>query len=335
MKRALVPLLALTAVIGLLAGPASANVPAQRTPAGNAFEGNGCYNGYSTNSVAYRYLDIFPKANGDYGYCPAPGMFEKRHGYRAAWMYQTNVYDDYGWILVRASGECSYAPPTGWAWDFLAACLAHDYCYDLRRAGWSLTVTDNQCDKMLNAIAVADCNNRGSPVWDLERISCDFWARGFYGEVSEFWNTVNASSPPIVSFQAQSSGECIDIDGGSAANNIRAIQYYCTGTANQEFRTVPAAWFPGSFNLVATHSNKCLTFYDGNPDLLGQYDCHDGYINQAWRLVPVGVTNRWTIRSSVTRGWDCADVEGNSLMPLARIIHWPCWQTPNQIWKMS
>lgn len=46
----------------------------------------------------------------------------------------------------RVTFDPTYSPDTGPFFDFQVPCKAHDYCYDLRKAGFSGTVTDDACD---------------------------------------------------------------------------------------------------------------------------------------------------------------------------------------------
>ncbi|MCC6537536.1 MAG: RICIN domain-containing protein, partial [Bryobacterales bacterium] len=59
------------------------------------------------------------------------------------------------------------------------------------------------------------------------------------------------------------SGKCIDINGGSAAANAAAILYTCHGGVNQNFQFRPIAGQTGVYNIVAAHSNLCLTAQNG------------------------------------------------------------------------
>lgn len=116
-------------------------------------------NGYSSDQGATTYLDIYPAGTDD-GYCAPGGIFWARNGYLPVWGFETNVANDYGWIPLRQDGFCSYSPDTGLAWDFQVPCKAHDYCYDLRKAGFSASATDNACDNAFDSLMEAHCNNR-------------------------------------------------------------------------------------------------------------------------------------------------------------------------------
>ena len=52
------------------------------------------------------------------------------------------------------------------------------------------------------------------------------------------------------------SAKCIDVVGGSTANNAEIIQYTCGSAANQQWRLTDAG--NGYVNIVAAHSGKCL-----------------------------------------------------------------------------
>jgi hypothetical protein len=128
--------------------------------------------GYYTDFPAYAYLDSY--AN-DQGYCPPTGMMAAANGYQPQWGLQPSVQNDYGKVAVRANGDCTVIPDTGPNFDFQVPCKAHDYCYDLRKASFSGTVTDSDCDSLLYAFAMADCNDRNL----VTRPSCENFALQF------------------------------------------------------------------------------------------------------------------------------------------------------------
>lgn len=49
---------------------------------------------------------------------------------------------------------------SGISYDFQIPCRAHDYCYDLRRVGFTGTVTDRDCDDRFQELMTAHCDNR-------------------------------------------------------------------------------------------------------------------------------------------------------------------------------
>lgn len=103
-----------------------------------------CLGYWSTGNAAF-YMNTYST---DPAYCPVYGMLRGAVGYTPVWAFETNVANDYGRLIVRQSGECNYLPDTGPSYDFQTPCKAHDYCYDLRRASFSGTVTDDACDDL-------------------------------------------------------------------------------------------------------------------------------------------------------------------------------------------
>jgi len=53
---------------------------------------------------------------------------------------------------------------------------------------------------------------------------------------------------------------CVDVNGASTADNATIIQWPCHSNANQRFRlqAVTVAGVTNTFNVIATHSNKCI-----------------------------------------------------------------------------
>ena len=109
---------------------------------------------YSADASAQEYLDIYGDKKLDQATCPPQGLFLASPGVAdwPKWGFQKSVADDYGKIVVEELGECSGPsdsanidyPDTGTVHDFQVPCKAHDYCFDLRRAGFTETVTDER-----------------------------------------------------------------------------------------------------------------------------------------------------------------------------------------------
>jgi GH43 family beta-xylosidase len=98
------------------------------------------------------------------------------------------------------------------------------------------------------------------------------------------------------------SGSCIDVFGNSSADNATIIQYACHTGANQRFRlqAVTISGATNTFNLVATHSNKCIvpagSSTAANTGLV-QLPCSSATV-RVWRLPTynpgTGGTNTYT-----------------------------------------
>ena len=171
-------------------------------------------------------------------------MFFATNTYDPVWGYEANVANDYGKIMVRQQGECSWFPDTGFAWDFQIPCKAHDYCYDLRKASFSGTVTDNDCDRVLFLLLTAHCDDRGS--WT--KPVCDGFSVDLFTSVSADVAVTNPN-PARVKIQNKVTSNCVDIEGSRATNGTPVQQWDCTDVANQQFRIWPAPGAPGYFQI--------------------------------------------------------------------------------------
>jgi len=91
---------------------------------------------------------------------------------------------------------------------------------------------------------------------------------------------------------------------------------------------------PGLYQLVASHSQKCLdvpewSLNDGMPVI--QWACNGGD-NQTWRLEP---TSDGYSRVIAQHSGKCLDVSGVSTDDRAEIIQWQCHGGANQQWRLE
>ena len=91
---------------------------------------------------------------------------------------------------------------------------------------------------------------------------------------------------------------------------------------------------PGLYELVASHSQKCLdvpewSLNDGMPVV--QWTCNGGD-NQTWRLEP---TSGGYSRLIAQHSGKCLDVSGASTDDRAEIIQWQCHGGENQQWRVE
>lgn len=279
-----------------------------------------CNNGYYSDLVAYWYLNI--NAN-DIDYCPVMGMFTARNGYRPVFAFETNVANDYGKILVKQDGGCSSSPDTGPSFDFQVPCKAHDYCYDLRKAGFSGTVSDNDCDDLFYWLMEAHCNDR------VLADQCRAVRTTYWLAVSAP-GVVTNPDPAALEIINSNSAQCLDVEGSSQADNARVLQYTCFGTANQKWKVTPAAGEPGLFRLAATHSQKCADaiFTD-----ITQWTCV--YAEQVVQIRGAFNANVYTIRPKSTSFAQCFDIPFSSTTPGERVIRYSCYETDNQLWFIN
>jgi GH43 family beta-xylosidase len=76
----------------------------------------------------------------------------------------------------------------------------------------------------------------------------------------QFTFTPISSTSDVYTIATLTPGRCVDVSGNSTADNATVIQYTCHTGNNQRFRLQPVtiSGVTNTFNLVATHSNKCI-----------------------------------------------------------------------------
>ena len=103
------------------------------------------------------------------------------------------------------------------------------------------------------------------------------------GALPQLWRfePVGADTYTIVN---ANSGQCMDVDGASSANNARIIQWSCNGAANQTFQL---SLVSGKvYRLIAVSSGKCVDVTSASTAdgaRLIQYTCGNG-TNQRFTL---------------------------------------------------
>jgi hypothetical protein len=279
-----------------------------------------CFSGHFSDISAFWYLNMNAD---DADYCPVMGMFMARNGYRPVFGFETNVANDYGKIILRQDGGCTDSPDTGPSWDFQVPCKAHDYCYDLRKAGFSGTVSDSDCDGWFFWLMEAHCNDR------VLADQCRSVRDSYFAAVSAP-GVVTNPDPAAVPISNFNSAQCLDVEGSSMLEGARVLQYWCNFTPNQLWKITPVDGHPGRFRLVAQHSQKCAdTWQRGITQWSCQYDEQIVQIRGAFNL------NEYTIRPEVTNYTTCFDVPWSSTTPGEQIITYSCNETSNQIWFIN
>ncbi len=274
-----------------------------------------CSSGYYSDTSAYWYLNL---NSNDAAYCPVMGMFQASSGYRPVFGFETNVARDYGKIILKQNGECSSpGQDTGLYWDFQVPCRAHDYCYDLRGAGFAGTVSDADCDSRFLDLMTAHCRYRilAGPCTDL--------ALTYYAAVRLPFVVTNPS-PGNVTFQNLNSSQCMDVAGMQQGDNIPVDQWPCNLQSNQKWKITPVSGSPGLFRLVAQHSQKCADTYSYG---VTQWTC--SFPQQIVRIQGALNFDFYTIRPQSTSFGTCFDVPGSSRTPSVQIITYSCFETYN------
>ncbi len=166
--------------------------------------------------------------------CPIMGMFFASRGYRPKFGYETNVYREYGLVAVNEFGQCTWSPDTSTYFDFQVPCRAHDYCYDLRRAGFSATVSDEGCDIAFGKLMDAHCTHRGP----LLILGCAEASAIYQAVVSTPEFVVADPEPFYARIQNSATFYCLNVEGAAGVSAV-LIQYGCIDTPNGRFRIEP------------------------------------------------------------------------------------------------
>jgi hypothetical protein len=130
-----------------------------------------------------------------------------------------------------------------------------------------------------------------------------------------------AAAVPI---KAAHSDKCLNIQGGTTANDVALVQYNCSDAfTNDKFRVVPAG--TGTYQIVANFSGKCLNVYKGTDDNntpVHQYTCSATATNNLWRFVPVAGRSAFRIVS--VKSGKCLNVYNNSQVINAAVNIYTC-----------
>lgn len=248
---------ALTALLfGALLTPVSVGL-LNPLPAGAISYSSISCSGHYSNLTASQYLNLTPS---DAASCAVWGMLQGAGKPLPVWGYDGNVAQEHGKVMVRQSGECSGVwdggnidyPDTGPYWDFQVPCKAHDYCYDLRAASFSGTVSDDNCDDALSELADANCAPRNIASRQLCYVESDIIST----TVRAPFVVTNPSPGPVEIVNRQTS-KCADVEGPSTAD-VPIQQWSCLGVNQQRWRIYPAPNAAGYFEIRSVYSGKCV-----------------------------------------------------------------------------
>jgi Ricin-type beta-trefoil lectin domain/Prokaryotic phospholipase A2 len=255
------------------------------------------------------------------------GLFNARNGYLPVYGFETNVANDYGKIVIKQGGGCSASPDTGFAFDFQVPCKAHDYCYDMRKAGFSGIVGDTDCDNAFYWLMEAHCNNR------VLSGDCRITRDAYFYAVTRSWVVTNADPAPV-SFKAVHSNKCADVSGSGNTENVPIIQFSCTGNSNQKFKVFPSFLSAGRYEIRPTHvtpfQDRCA-YRNANANVY-QATCQQTTSFQV-RIVGSFSQNIFTVRPQSNSS--CWDIPYSSLNDSIQVSTYTCTETSNQRWIVS
>jgi hypothetical protein len=251
-------------------------------------------------SGAFDYLDL---DDDDSLVCPIWGIFDARLDYRPVMAYEANVDNDHGLVAVKEFGGCSPpAPDTGIAFDFQLPCRAHDYCYDLRKAGFSGVISDDDCDFAFYDLMLSHCDDR------VLSLDCEVVADSYHVAVS-LPGVVTDPDPALIEIVNLQSGSCMDVEGPSWSNGAPIQQWECVDVDNQHFRAIPSDDNVFAFLIQADHSSKCIEA-DLVGEVLTQQTCDPNEPLQNFYFVSMVGTDTYTFRDDSSNWQNCSKPPG-------------------------
>ena len=304
---------------------------------------------YAVDEDANFYLDMDSK---DPGNCPSLGMFkagvktriddEEYQGYKApVWGYEKHVYDVYGKVIVRQDGECSVIPDTIGFYDFQIPCKAHDYCYDMIRAGFSGTVTDPDCDNEFKKLMSAHCDGRGGS------IPCNLVSREVYDWVTDEDRIVPRKEDPVIPGIVQlyniGTGKCATVVSTLSRRltpNYSLQQRDCAGNTSNQFYIAPApdpeaseySYLSGYFQIkpaITGLSSKCLT---RNADQFQLSNCDTTSTSQRFQISDNVSNDQYHIKDSSAKCWKVSGLSNGEIIRSSA----DCSQTDKKsLWRID
>ncbi len=292
---------------------------------------------YSTVSCSGHYSDrtagvYMNTSTADRADCPVLGMLRAVRRYTPVWGFEDNVANEYGKLMIKQSGECSGLSDTGPSYDFQVPCKAHDYCYDLRRAGFTGTVTDEACDEWLYSFMEAHCNDRGT---QFGKADCRVHRDGVY-LVVRFPTVVSHAEPGLVTIRNYQTDKCADVERASRNQGALVQQYSCVGVTNQQFRIFPVEGHAPYFYIRAEHSDQCMGVR-ATEIYISQENCFP-FEQLQMRILSARNEDAYSIRprtslSGSTR--DCWHVPFNSFDNEVKLDHPFCDDSSNwYVWRI-
>ncbi|MEL6348213.1 MAG: RICIN domain-containing protein [Myxococcota bacterium] len=147
--------------------------------------------------------------------------------------------------------------------------------------------------------------------------------------------TLRLLSGQVISFINERSAKCIDVAGGSTANNAAVNQFRCHTGSNQQFYVHAPAGSSSEVQLIPMHTyglsmQRCLDIAAAstrNNAALQQFSCNGGD-NQMFH---------WNIDDKelvVDHSGKCIDVPGGSTLDGVRLQQYDCHGGDNQKWNI-
>ncbi|MFC7529684.1 RICIN domain-containing protein [Actinoplanes sp. GCM10030250] len=124
------------------------------------------------------------------------------------------------------------------------------------------------------------------------------------------------------------SGKCLNVSGGSTANNAAIIQYGCNAAAtNDKFELVPRG--SGNYWIRGVGSGRCLNVYDNsaaNNAAIIQYTCN-AQLNGLWKVDEV--LDQPTVRFVAASSGKCLNLPNGKTENNVALIQYTCSNLEN------
>jgi hypothetical protein len=119
-----------------------------------------------------------------------------------------------------------------------------------------------------------------------------------------------------------------------------SVAFFAASAVASSIALIPAAPAAAAItpaagvHIKAAHSNKCLNVKGGGPDNsipIIQFTCSDTYVNDNFRVNPVGTAGSYQIIAVSSN--KCLNVQGGAVANSTPIIQFTCGETPNNLWR--
>lgn len=169
---------------------------------------------------------------------------------------------------------------------------------------YSATVSAIFTSTVLNQ-ASGYCMNDPNPstnLTQLNQLACTS------GAAQTFTFTPVSGGPASYTVATSFSGQCLNINGYSSADNAALIHYTCNGQGNEQFTLHPVSSSARTYNITANNSGKCIEPSGGSAasgTLLVQLACSSATA-EVWTLAGIGDKAMKDTITSTTAGSNCA-----------------------------
>ncbi|MBO3744679.1 RICIN domain-containing protein [Streptosporangiaceae bacterium NEAU-GS5] len=129
---------------------------------------------------------------------------------------------------------------------------------------------------------------------------------------------------------ANAAGLCMDVPGGSSANNVQLTQAACSGGAGQSYTFTPVSGTTDTYTIGTLTAGKCVDVFNvstADNAAIIQWTCNTG-ANQRFRLIAAGSN----FQLMATHSSKCIAAGGDSTAAGTGLVQLPC--TSARVWRI-